>query len=107
MIEELRKATEPQAIVVALRAVLSEDELVAVAGSGTGSGEQSWDRRRLQEMQSLVVTLSDSLTPSGVAQWLHADSRLLGGRAPLDALAAGDVREVTAAAASFTEGAYI
>lgn len=107
MIEELRKATEPQALVAALRAVLSEDELLAVAGSGTGSGEQSWDRRRLQEMQSLVLTLSDSLTPDGVAQWLHAGSRLLGGRAPLDVLADGEVGEVTAAAASFIEGAYI
>lgn len=108
MIDDLRRATEPQALVAALRAVLSEDELIAVAGrSGTGPGEQSWDHRRLQELRSLVVTLSDSLTPGGLAQWLHAGNRLLGGRAPLAVLADGEVGEVMAAAASFTEGAYL
>jgi hypothetical protein len=109
VIHDLRRATEPRAIIAALRSVLSVEELVAVAGSApdVASGEQSWDQRRLQELQSLVLTLSDSLTSRGVAQWLHAENRLLGRRAPLDALAAGDVPEVTAAAASFTEGAYI
>lgn len=109
MIDDLRRATEPRAIIAALRSVLSDDELAAVAGGArdVASGEQSWDQRRLQELRSLVVTLSDSLTPVGVAQWLHAGNRLLGGRAPLDVLTDGDAPEVTAAAASFTEGAYL
>lgn len=109
MIDDLRRATEPRAIAAALRSVLSGDELVAVAGGArdVASGEQPWDQRRLQELQSLVLTLSDSLTSRGVAQWLHAGNRLLGGRAPLDVLTDGDALAVTAAAASFTEGAYL
>ena len=108
MIDDLRRATEPQALVAALRTVLSEDELLAVAGRlGAGPGEQAWDHRRLDELRSLVVTLSDSLTTAGVAKWLRAGNRLLGGRAPLEVLTDGDVRKVTAAAASFTEGAYL
>lgn len=92
----------------ALRSVLSDEELVAAAGArDVASGEQAWDQRRLQGLQSVVVTLSDSLTTRGVAEWLHAGNRLLGGRAPLDVLADGEIGEVTAAAASFIEGAYI
>ena len=109
MIDDLRRATEPQRITAALRSVLSTEELVAVAGGArdAASGEQSWDQHRLQELQSLVLTLSDSLTGRGVAQWLHASNRLLGGRAPLDVLTDGDAVAVTAAAASFAEGAYL
>lgn len=109
MTDDLRRANEPQAIIAALRSVLSDEELGAVAGGArdVASGEQAWDQRRLQGLQSVVVTLSDSLTTRGVAQWLHAGNRLLGGRAPLDVLADGEIGEVTAAAASFIEGAYI
>ena len=108
MIDDLR-ATEPRAIIAALRSVLSEEELVSIAGdpqAGPG-GAPLWDGRRLQELRSLVLTLSDSLTARGVAQWLHAGNRLLGGRSPLDALITGDIREVMAAAESFTDGAYV
>lgn len=105
MIQDLRRATESRAIVAALRSVLNEEELVAIAG-GT-SGRQSWDLRGLEELRSLVLILSDSLTSRGVAQWLHAGNRLLDGRPPLDVLIAGDLRQVREAAASFAEGSYL
>jgi transcriptional regulator with XRE-family HTH domain len=34
---------------------------------------------RLAELRDIVLLLSESLTPRGVGQWLHARSRLLGG----------------------------
>lgn len=85
------------AIAAALLSVLSEEE----------GGAPLWDDGRLQELRSLVVTLSDSLTAHGVAQWLHTANRMLGGRSPLEALQGGDVRRVREAAESFIEGAYV
>lgn len=62
---------------------------------------------RLAELRDLVVLLSDSLTPRGVGQWLHARNRLLGGDRPLDALAAGGGQDVRAAAQAFVDGSYV
>lgn len=108
MIEYLRQATEPRAIASALSSVLSAEQLRRVAGSGAATNDgDPWDLRRLRGLQSLVVTLAESLTRSGVVQWLHAENRLLGGRVPLDVLAGGEVDEVVAAAASFIDGAYV
>jgi IS5 family transposase len=53
------------------------------------------------------MLLSDSLTPRGVGQWLHAKNRLLGGHRAIDLLADGNVDEVRLAARAFIEGAYV
>ena len=51
--------------------------------------------------------LSDSLTPRGVGQWLHARNRLLAGERPLDVLVDGRYGEVRDAAQAFVDGAYV
>ena len=62
---------------------------------------------RLAELRDLVLLLSDSLTPRGVAQWLRARNRLLDRERPLDVLAAGRVEEVRGAAEAFIAGSYV
>jgi hypothetical protein len=62
---------------------------------------------RLAELRDIVLVLSDSLTPRGVGQWLHARNRLLGGRRPVELLKDGDVEDVRRAAAAFADGSYV
>jgi hypothetical protein len=62
---------------------------------------------RLADLRDLVILLSDSLTPRGVGQWLHARNRLLGGSRPIEALHDGRLIEVDRAAQAFIDGAYV
>ncbi len=62
---------------------------------------------RLAELRDLVVLLSDSLTPRGVGQWIHAKNRLLESERPVDLLADEQFDEVREAAESFIDGAYV
>ena len=62
---------------------------------------------RLSELRDLVLLLSDSLTPHGTGQWLHARNRLLGGERPLELLANERAGEVRRAAQAFVDGAYV
>lgn len=62
---------------------------------------------RLAQLRDLVVLLSDSLTPRGVGQWLHARNRLLIGERPVDLLVDDRFDEVREAAEAFVDGAYV
>lgn len=62
---------------------------------------------RLAQLRDLVLLLSDSLTPRGVGQWLHAKNRLLDGARPVDLLAEGRYDDVRGAADAFVDGAYV
>ncbi len=62
---------------------------------------------RLAQLRDLVVLLSDSLTPRGVGQWLHAKNRLLDGERPVDLLANDRFDDVRGAAEAFIDGAYV
>jgi len=62
---------------------------------------------RLAQLRDLALLLSDSLTPRGVGQWLHAKNRLLEGERPVDLLTADRFDEVRCAAESFIDGAYV
>ena len=42
---------------------------------------------RLAQLRDLVLLLSDSLTPRGVGQWLHAKNRVLAGERAVELLA--------------------
>ena len=68
---------------------------------------QAYDR--LSGLREVVLVLSDSLTPRGVGQWMHARNRLLDGQRPVDVLATGEDgrAQVLAAASSFVDGAYV
>ena len=62
---------------------------------------------RLAQLRDLVILLSDSLTPRGVGQWLHAKNRLLEGQRPVELLAEGRYDTVREAAEAFVDGAYV
>lgn len=62
---------------------------------------------RLAELRDLVILLSDSLTPRGVGQWLHAKNRLLEGQRPVDLLAEDRYDTVRETAEAFVDGAYV
>ena len=62
---------------------------------------------RLAQLRDLVLLLSDSLTPRGVGQWLHARNRILHGRRPVELLAEDRYDDVRAAAEAFIDGAYV
>ncbi|KAA0233659.1 MAG: hypothetical protein JJLCMIEE_03195 [Acidimicrobiales bacterium] len=62
---------------------------------------------RLAQLRDLVILLSDSLTPRGVGQWLHAKNRLLESQRPVDLLAEGRYDTVREAAEAFIDGAYV
>lgn len=61
---------------------------------------------QLAQLRDLVMLLSDSLTPRGVGQWLHARNRLLDGQRPIDLLAEKHYERVRRAAEAFTDGSY-
>lgn len=78
----------------------------AVRGWRTGDiRPERYDR--LAQLRDLVLLLSDSLTPRGVGQWLHAKNRLLDGQRPVDLLAKDRYEDVQSAAESFIDGAYV
>ena len=62
---------------------------------------------RLAQLRDLVILLSDSLTPRGVGQWLHAKNRLLEGQRPVELLAEDRFDTVREAAEAFVDGAYV
>ena len=62
---------------------------------------------RLAQLRDLAILLSDSLTPRGVGQWLHARNRRLEGRRPVDLLAEDRYETVRVAAEAFVDGAYV
>jgi len=111
----LETAIEAHDIVSALRPFgLTQDDVALVtevttrAVRGWKAGSIRQDRYdRLTELRSLVFLLSDSLTPRGVGQWLHARNRLLGGERPIDLLGKGESKRVEQAAQAFVEGAYV
>lgn len=111
----LERAVEAGEIVRALRQYgVSQAEVGTVAGvsdravrnwANSGIRPERYDR--LSELRDIVLLLSDSLTPRGTGQWLHARNRLLGGERPLELLARGRAEEVRRSAQSFVEGSYV
>jgi hypothetical protein len=115
MTPALETAVEARDIVAALRGFgLTQDD-VALVTKVTPRAVRGWkaagirqDRYdRLTELRSLVFLLSDSLSPRGVGQWLHARNRLLEGERPIDLLGHGESKRVQQAAQAFIEGAYV
>jgi hypothetical protein len=111
----LERAVEANEIVRALKHYgVSQAEVGTVAGvsdravrnwASAGIRPQRYDK--LSELRDLVLLLSDSLTPRGTGQWLHACNRLLGGARPLELLASGRAEEVRRAAQAFVDGSYV
>lgn len=115
MSQVLERAVEAPEIVRALRGYgVTQAEVGAVTGV-SDRAVRAWassairpDRYdRLADLRNLVLLLSDSLTPRGVGQWLHARNRLLGDERPLELLAAGRLDEVRRAAQAFVDGSYV
>lgn len=115
MSHALDRAVEASEIVAALKAFgVTQADVAAVthvsdrAVRGWRSGDIRPDRYdRLTELRDLALLLSDSLTPRGVGQWLHAHNRLLAGRRPVEVLTDDDFDAVRRAAQTFIEGGYV
>lgn len=115
MSDTLERAVEAPEIVHALRHYgVSQTDVGSVTGV-SDRAVRAWGRSqirsdrydRLAELRDLALILSDSLSPRGVGQWLHARNRLLGGRRPLEVLAEGGADDVRRAAQAFVDGSYV
>ncbi|HUH67427.1 MAG TPA: DUF2384 domain-containing protein [Mycobacterium sp.] len=115
MADTLDRAVEASEIVDALKSFgITQVDVAAVtqvsdrAVRGWRTGDIRPDRYdRLVQLRDLVLLLSDSLTPRGVGQWLHAKNRLLDGERPVDLLAKERYDEVRRAAEAFIDGSYV
>ena len=115
MAQTLDRAIEASEIVDALKPFGVTQVDVAAVTQVSDRAVRGWrtsgirpDRYdRLAQLRDLALLLSDSLTPRGVGQWLHAKNRLLESERPVDLLAADRFDEVRGAAESFINGAYV
>lgn len=115
MAATLDRAIEASEIVDALKQFgISQLDVAAVtqvsdrAVRGWRTNDIRADRYdQLAQLRDLVLLLSDSLTPRGVGQWLHAMNRLLDGQRPIDLLAQDRHDEVRSAAEAFIDGSYV
>ncbi len=115
MADTLDRAVEASEIVDALKSFgVTQVDVAAVtqvsdrAVRGWRNGDIRPDRYdRLAQLRDLVLLLSDSLTPRGVGQWLHAKNRALDGARPVDLLAEDHYEDVRSAAESFIDGSYV
>ena len=114
-VQDLERAVEAPEIVRALTAYgLTQQEVGTIAGVCDRAVRQ-WRRAgikqdrydRLIEVREIALLLSDSLSPRGVGQWLHAKNRLLHSERAIDLLAHGKGDEVRVAAKAFIDGAYV
>lgn len=111
----LERAVEAREIVDTLKSfgitqvdVASATQVSDRAVRGWRTGDIHPDRYdRLAQLRDLVLLLSDSLTPRGVGQWIHAKNRLLDGERPIDLLAEERYEEVRGAAEAFIDGSYV
>jgi hypothetical protein len=58
-------------------------------------------------MERIGQILEDSLTPSGIDQWLRSRNWMRGGHRPVDLISDGDTARVEEAARAFVDGAYV
>lgn len=113
--EVLARAVEAPEIVRALKPYGVTQSDVAAATGVTDRAVRGWQTSairperydRLSELREVVLLLSESLTPRGVGQWLHARNRLLGGDRPVELLKLGMVEDVRRAAAAFADGSSV
>jgi transcriptional regulator with XRE-family HTH domain len=114
-VQDLERAVEAPEIVRALRGYgLTQQDVGTIAGvsdRAVRQWRQAGIRRdrydRLVELREIALLLSDSLSPRGVGQWLHARNRLLQGERAVDLLAQGKGDQVRVAAKAFIDGAYV
>ena len=112
----LERAVEAADVVHALRQFGLTQAAIALATQASARSVRNWQRTsairpqaedRLRDLREVALLLQETLTRRGVGQWLRARNRLLGGRRPLEALAAGETQAVREAAAAYVEGAYV
>ena len=87
-----------------IRKVLGKPSTLTSGYREEGTKEGSSDGAVLEHITQI---LEDSLTPSGMDQWLRSRNRMLGGGRPLDLLDEGDAARVQEAARAFADGAYV
>jgi Protein of unknown function (DUF2384) len=112
----LQRAVEAADVVHALRELGLTQAAIGLATGASPRSVRNWQRTsairartedRLRDLREIALLLQETLTRRGVGQWLRARNRLLGGRRPLEALAAGETEAVRESAAAYVEGAYV
>lgn len=112
--ESLDPAVDAREIVAALRyfGITRADIATATGISRCAvlnrrTGDIHPDRyNQLTQLRDVVRLLSDSPTPRGVGQWMHAKHRLLSGQRPIDLIPEA-YAEVLGAAEAFVDGTYV
>ncbi|MGH7813076.1 MAG: helix-turn-helix domain-containing protein [Candidatus Binataceae bacterium] len=113
----LDRAVEAGQVVRRLREDCGLTQSAIATATGTSvKSVRHWERtsairpsndERLRELREIALVLKETLTPRGVSQWLSARNRILGGRRPVEVMAAGDAKAVLRAAAAYVDGAYV
>jgi transcriptional regulator with XRE-family HTH domain len=63
--------------------------------------------RQIDDLNTVVDELHDSLTAKGIRQWLRSRNRYLKGKRPIDLLREGQFDDVYEAAVAFRDGVYL
>jgi uncharacterized protein (DUF2384 family) len=112
---DLRLAVDTQDLLQLLRgrAALTQDAIATATGASLRS-VRNWEHHavrlrqrnddRLRYFAEIVATLSATLTPRGIAQWLQARNRALTNRRPIDLIATDTTDKVLHAALDLTGG---
>lgn len=103
IVRELRKSGLPQ---VAIAEATGADERSVRNWEQTRNISREYENR-VRALREIVLVLDDSLSPSGIRQWLYAKNRHLKGARPVDVLQRGEGDRVLRVAQSFVEGSYI
>lgn len=112
---DLHEAVEAQDLLRLLRARarLTQETIASATGASLRS-VRNWEHHtvrprprnddRLRYFAEIVATLSGTLTPRGVTQWLNARNRALANRRPIDLIATDPGDRVLTAALDLTAG---
>lgn len=115
MADTLERAVEASEIIDALKSFgVTQVDVAALtqvsdrAVRGWRTGDIRPDRYdRLAQLRDLVLLLSDSLTPRGVGQWLHAKNRLHTTGPGAHTHPEDNYEKVRSAAEAFVDGSYV
>jgi transcriptional regulator with XRE-family HTH domain len=111
----LGDVTDPRVGYLRREMGLTEKDLAAATGAAdrtvrrwlAGTTPQHRHAEHLDDLNTVVEELADSLTAKGVRQWLHGRNRLLDGDRPIERLNKGDFQAVYNAAQAFSRGYYV
>lgn len=82
------------------------DEQTIASWLGRKSAPEGEQAARLSELVAVVQELTLAIRPETISPWLNRKMRLLGGRAPVEAIASGRYEQVREIAAELAAGTF-